>query len=195
VRGRGVTSAFVTRSRRRVYIARMEGKSAHTSTGGGGQSCGLTARRLAAPAATAAAVALTGTVDGQEKSSGTRGEVVHRTIGVREAISESGTSGKFIHACQGQRVGFSVRRVSKRSWPMNSRTANAPYVVNAKYTPALVGQLLRSIRGRGWVRSPAPKDSTIVPAQTAVTTRPECVIRWLVMSRSCSVSELKPSVS
>lgn len=176
MRGRGVTSAFVTRSRRRVYIARMEGKSAHTSTGGGGQSCGLTARRLAAPAATAAAVALTGTVDGQEKSSGTRGEVVHRTIGVREAISESGTSGKFIHACQGQRVGFSVRRVSKRSWPMNSRTANAPYVVNAKYTPA-------------------PKDSTIVPAQTAVTTRPECVIRWLVMSRSCSVSELKPSVS
>ena len=119
------------RSRIRLYTARMDGKSTQTSTGGGGHSCGLAAtRRL--PTAPTAVAALTGAVEGHEKSNGTRGDVVHRTSGVRDAISVSGTRGRFIHACQGQRVGFSVRRVLKRSRPMNSRTANAPYVVNAK---------------------------------------------------------------
>ena len=117
------------RVRRRVYIARTEGKSAHMSTGGGGQSCGRAgaARRSAAVAAVAAAaVALAGAVEGQEKRRGTRGEVVQRTRGVREAMSVSGTSGKLIQACQGQRVGFSVSNMSKSSAPMNSRTAKAP---------------------------------------------------------------------
>ena len=83
-----------------------------------------TVRRKAVAAA--AVVALAGVVEGQEKRRGTRGEVVQRTRGVREAIRVSGTSGKLIHACQGQRVGFSVSRTSKRSGPMNSRTAKAP---------------------------------------------------------------------
>ena len=125
------------RSRSRVYIARIDGKSTQTMTGGGGHNCGFATRRLPTAAApTEVAAVLTGAVEGQEKSRGTRGDVVHRTSGVREAIRVSGTSGRFIQACQGHRVGFSVRRVLKRSWPMNSRTANAPYVVNAKYTPS-----------------------------------------------------------
>ena len=124
------------RSRSRVYIARIDGNSTQTMTGGGGHNCGFATRRLPTAAApTEVAAVLTGAVEGQEKSRGTRGDVVHRTSGVREAIRVSGTSGRFIQACQGHRVGFSVRRVLKRSWPMNSRTANAPYVVNAKYTP------------------------------------------------------------
>jgi hypothetical protein len=117
----------VRRVRRRVYIARTEGKSAHMSTGGGGQSCGRAgAARRSAPVAAAAMVALAGAVEGQENRRGTRGEVVQRTRGVREATSVSGTSGKLIQACQGQRVGFSVSSMSKSSAPMNSRTAKAP---------------------------------------------------------------------
>ena len=73
-----------------------------------------------------AVAALAGIVEGHENRRGTRGEVVHRTRGVREAMRVSGTSGKLIQACQGQRVGFSVRSTSKSSAPMNSRTAKAP---------------------------------------------------------------------
>ena len=82
---------------------------------------GAARRRAAAEVA-----ALAGTVEGQEKRRGTRGEAVQRTRGVREAMRVSGTRGKLIHACQGQRDGFSVSRTSKRSAPMNSRTAKAP---------------------------------------------------------------------
>ena len=165
------------RSRSRVYIARIDGNSTQTMTGGGGHNCGFATRRLpiaAAPTEVAAAAAvLTGAVEGQEKRSGTRGDVVHRTSGVREAIRVSGTSGRFIQACQGHRVGFSVRRVLKRSWPMNSRTANAPYVVNAKYTPGHHSSQVLYCTIKQGAHSPAPKERTRVPAQQAVTIRPE----------------------
>jgi len=108
-----------------VYSARTEGKSAHTSMGGGGQSCsraGVVRRR----AVLLVLVGTTGVEEGQDKSSGTSGEVVQRTRGVREATKVRGTSGKLNHACQGQRVGLSVSRALKRSLPMNSRTAKAP---------------------------------------------------------------------
>jgi hypothetical protein len=44
--------------------------------------------------------------EGQEKRWGTRGEAFQRTRGMREAMRVSGTRGKLIHVCQGQRVGF-----------------------------------------------------------------------------------------
>jgi hypothetical protein len=69
---------------------------------------------------------VTGAVVGHGKRSGTSGEVVQRTMGVRAAMSENGISGRLIQACHGQRVGFAVSSTRNMSGPRNSRTAKAP---------------------------------------------------------------------
>jgi len=121
------------RSRRCMYSLRTMGNNAHTSAGGGGHSGGCRADRAncrllcpAAAAATAAVAAAMGGVEGQGKRRGTSGEVVQRTSGVREAMSEMGIKGRLIHACHGQRVGLDVSRARNMSGPRNSRTAKAP---------------------------------------------------------------------
>jgi hypothetical protein len=69
----------------------MIGNNAHTSAGGGGQSDGRPAngpkrKPLLAPA--------TGKVEGHGKRSGTSGDVVQTTSGVRDTTSENGIMGK-----------------------------------------------------------------------------------------------------
>ena len=72
---------------------RTIGNRAQTSAGGGGHNAG---RLASGPNRTLQLLprAEMGTVDGQGKRSGTSGDVVHMTTGVRETMSENGIMGR-----------------------------------------------------------------------------------------------------